>query len=559
MSHPVVRAVAWALLGLVVLGAAAIRVRLLDVPLERDEGEYAYAGQLLLQGVPPYTLAYSMKLPGTSAAYALSMAVFGQTTAGARLALLFVNAATTVLLFLLGRRLLGPPAGLATAATFACLSLSTEMLGIFGHATHFVLLPAVAGLLGLLAAMDSKRGVLFLVSGVFLGLAPLMKQPGAVFPLFALSWLTWTHLIAKEPAVGRLLREAAALALGAALPLAATVLVVARAGALEAFWFWVARYGSGYATTLPLAEGLGYLGAAASRFLPQAALFWGLAGSGLALLAVPPAGVPHRGFLLALLAFSVIGVCPGFYFREHYFILLLPAVSLLAGGAVHGLLRLSAGIQPRAAAPGALALLLALGWGQALAAQRDIFLRMAPDEVSRSLYGPECFPESLEIGRHIRMHTRPDERIVVFGSEPQIYFHARRRSATGHIYMYGLMEPQPLAKGMQEQMIREVEAARPAYAVWVRSATSWLESAHSERLLFEWAAPYIGRHYAIVGQLVLTSRGNTRFLWGPAAAAMPLGEATRVLVLRRKDLEAPAGPSRRSGEHPAKAGQAAPG
>ena len=34
----------------------AIRIRLLGIPLERDEGEYAYAGQLILQGVPPYKL-----------------------------------------------------------------------------------------------------------------------------------------------------------------------------------------------------------------------------------------------------------------------------------------------------------------------------------------------------------------------------------------------------------------------------------------------------------------------------------------------------------------------
>jgi hypothetical protein len=42
-----------------------IRFRLRDMPLERDEGEYAYAGQLLLEGIPPYQLAYNMKLPGT--------------------------------------------------------------------------------------------------------------------------------------------------------------------------------------------------------------------------------------------------------------------------------------------------------------------------------------------------------------------------------------------------------------------------------------------------------------------------------------------------------------
>jgi hypothetical protein len=53
-----------------------VRLKFADVPLERDEGEYAYAGQLILHGVPPYTLAYNMKFPGTYYAYAALMAVF---------------------------------------------------------------------------------------------------------------------------------------------------------------------------------------------------------------------------------------------------------------------------------------------------------------------------------------------------------------------------------------------------------------------------------------------------------------------------------------------------
>src|SRR5438270_4418661 len=83
---------------------AGIRFRLRSMPLERDEGEYAYIGQLMLQGVPPYKLAYSMKLPGTYAMYAGAMDVFGQTTTGIRVGMLLINALTTVLVFLLGRK-----------------------------------------------------------------------------------------------------------------------------------------------------------------------------------------------------------------------------------------------------------------------------------------------------------------------------------------------------------------------------------------------------------------------------------------------------------------------
>ena len=61
----------WAIVLLVILLAAAVRIRLLQIPLERDEGEYAYAGQMILQGIPPYESAFNMKFPGVYGAYAL--------------------------------------------------------------------------------------------------------------------------------------------------------------------------------------------------------------------------------------------------------------------------------------------------------------------------------------------------------------------------------------------------------------------------------------------------------------------------------------------------------
>src|SRR6266550_1688580 len=102
----------WCLLAVIVFGlAAVIRIRLLGIPLERDEGEYAYAGQLILQGIPPYKLAYNMKFPGTYAAYAGIISIFGQTMTGIHLGLLLVNAATIALIFFLGRRLVNSMTG----------------------------------------------------------------------------------------------------------------------------------------------------------------------------------------------------------------------------------------------------------------------------------------------------------------------------------------------------------------------------------------------------------------------------------------------------------------
>src|SRR5947209_15796539 len=114
-TNPLKRYRTWLLLGLAILFVIVVRVRLREMPLERDEGEYAYAGQLILQGIPPYKEVYNMKLPGTYAAYAVIMAILGQSPSAIHLGLALVNAASIVLMFLLGRQLLDEAAGVVAA------------------------------------------------------------------------------------------------------------------------------------------------------------------------------------------------------------------------------------------------------------------------------------------------------------------------------------------------------------------------------------------------------------------------------------------------------------
>ena len=144
----------WLAVILTVLLVLVVRVRLREIPLERDEGEYAYAGQLMLQHIPPYKFAYNMKLPGTYAAYAMLMGIFGETPWGIHVGVLFVNAGTIVLVFLLGSRLFGRTAGVVAAATYGLLSTHQQTLGFAGHATHFVIIAAIAGLIVLLRAIE---------------------------------------------------------------------------------------------------------------------------------------------------------------------------------------------------------------------------------------------------------------------------------------------------------------------------------------------------------------------------------------------------------------------
>src|ERR1700733_7593261 len=81
---------------------ASVRLRLRNMPLERDEGEFAYVGQLMLEGIPPYKIAGNLKLPGTYAAYAAMMAVFGETAPGTRVGFVREKCAASAPGFLFG-------------------------------------------------------------------------------------------------------------------------------------------------------------------------------------------------------------------------------------------------------------------------------------------------------------------------------------------------------------------------------------------------------------------------------------------------------------------------
>ena len=104
-SWPPLRIAWWVVFVLLLITVVGIRIRLLGVPLERDEGEYTYAGQLLLQGIPPYQLAYNMKFPGVYAAYAFVIALFGQTPAEPA-SVSDRQPGSIALIFLIGRKLL---------------------------------------------------------------------------------------------------------------------------------------------------------------------------------------------------------------------------------------------------------------------------------------------------------------------------------------------------------------------------------------------------------------------------------------------------------------------
>ena len=512
--------------------AALVRLRVAGVPLERDEGEYAYAGQLILNGIPPYQLAYNMKFPGTYYAFALIESVFGQTSWGIHVGLLVVNAATTVVLYFLARRVMGTFAACIAAIAFAILSLDRWTMGVFAHATHFVILPALAGFLVLLRAIESRRLPQFVAGGVLLGIAVLMKQQGIFFMPVAIALILWSRR--QRPFdFKRTALETGAFLVGALIPFAILCAVLLAQGVFGKFWFWTFQYAQEYVSEIAPADAWGSFVYGVRNITRATRPLWILAGSGFALLWMVRWKSDTRVFLTAFLIGSLLALTPGFYFREHYFILLLPAAAMFIGAACVSIARIAERVVPLTAAR-AIAVAIFIVFAGSYAVKEQEYLVSVPTrDLSRQSYGVNPFIEAVDIAQYIREHTKESDRIAVLGSEPEIYFYANRKSATGYIYTYGLMEQQPYAKRMQEEMIREVETAHPAYVVFVSIGTSWLARRSDERILV-WADQYIRKCYDLAGIADIYSFERSEMLWDAPASSYSWRSANGVYTYRRK-------------------------
>jgi dolichyl-phosphate-mannose-protein mannosyltransferase len=509
-----------------------IRYRQRTTPLERDEGEYAYSGQLMLQGIPPYKLVCNMKLPGIYTAYAMILEVFGETPAGIRTGLIVVNSVTVLLLYFLAAALFGRLAGVVTACSWALLSASSGVMGFEAHATNFVAAPAIFGILLLVYALRLDRPGLFFLSGMLSGIAVLMKQHGAFFVLFCLLYLWWSARRLQD-ALPVLLRRAALYAAGVALPYAITCALLYKAGVFRQFWFWTVSYAGEY-SKMGLRRAIHYFLENSARVTAPAALIWVLAAVGLSAIWWGQSALRHAGFLVLLLICSFLSLCPGAYFHPHYWILFLPIVAILAGVGVSAATeRLSERYSsPIALAAPAIVFLLCFGTG--IFHQRQAYFSADPLATFETTYPGGPYVQAVQIADYVERHTAPTDRIAVIGSEPEIYFYTHRPSATVYIYTYSLIVWHKLTTRMREEFMSDLETNQPEYLVYVDVWDSW-----GEREGVAQAAPFLARLQKYMNdgyekEGVADIGGSTQYVWGEDARAYVPRSSSAIWVLRRR-------------------------
>ena len=506
-----------------------VRLRLLGLPLERDEGEYAYMAQQLLQGIMPYTESQSIKFPGIYFVYAGILTFFGETPSDIHLSIIFTNLASAYFIFLLGKNLLNPSAGIVAAVCFSVLTLSPSLQGVWANSEHFVLLPALAGIFLLRVTQDQSAR--FFISGLLLGSSLLIKQHAVLFSLFGALYLGFRFFSRSQPLKKTILFIGLFL-LGNLLPLILSALFYTANGKFLDFWFCTIQYASEYVSLISLAGGFENFKYNFARILESNFTLLWLSLIGLVSVAWVRDKNQEYLFLFGFFLCSFLAITPGLYFRAHYFLLWMPALSLLAAAGFNGLVDSFSSLRIKNIARVGL-FILALG--VPFLVQKNVFFKLSTFQVTRLVYGLNPFLESFEVARYIRNHSKKNDRIAVLGSEPQIYFFSHRKSATRHIYMYPLMERHAYARKMQAELIQEVEATQPKFVVVANLGGSWVSPRpHISPILKEWTQNYLNDEYEIQGVVDILSNGVTLYKWGDEAKGYHPQSRFHLLIYNRQ-------------------------
>ncbi len=509
---------------------AGIRWGLSDFPLERDEGLYVHFAQLLLEGGLPYESFYDPKPPGLFYLYAGILTLFGQQLWQLHLAFLLINVATAMGIYGLTRPLYGQLGGAAGTLGFALLSLHPFMGGLSMLSEHLVILFVIWGMYFLMA-----RGIPVpwrnALSGLCFGLAVFAKQPALFFALGALVFLV-IHFPRDGRETGpRQVIGLASFAVALVLPMALVFLFLQAQSLGGEFFYWNLEYILRHSLAGSPSDGVIFLRSALASIVPLYGVWFFISLVGLLFVVLRPSKGLTKSFVLIFAVASVLSILPRWTFHGHYFLLLVPMLSVAAASCFFHCQKLwqSAG---GGHAWCSLAL-VGIFAGQAYACRSYFF---GPDYASlmRQMYGTNPFYESFVVADSIRARSSPADALVVLGGEPQLYYYTDLRAPTKHLYGPYLVDGSDAHQARQSEFIQDVEGAPPRFLVISNHPLSWVPQAGADRTILDWQADFCTAHYRVIGVADISVDAPTVYAWDEEASVLETTGVHQLIVWERR-------------------------
>lgn len=169
----------------VILGSASLLY-----PFGRDQGIYAYAGELLLQGKIDYKYIFDLKPPGVHFTFALGHLIFGKSMMGMRIFDILWQSVTGFVLFIIIYKLTkSKSAGLLSSVLYIFLYFRLDYWHTL-QADGFLNLPFALSILLVHISDKEKYSVPLFAAGVLFGITILFKYTLIIFlPLLVIIFI----------------------------------------------------------------------------------------------------------------------------------------------------------------------------------------------------------------------------------------------------------------------------------------------------------------------------------------------------------------------------------
>lgn len=517
----------WGAAAILALGAIIVlqsRIQLLAIPLERDEAGFAYIGHWLLRGKELYVDMVDNKLPGLYMLYALITSLFGYNATGVHIGLLLVNIASGVCFYLLLREVYNKMIAALATAFFLLLVTAPNVVGFAAHATQILLPFVLGGFLLFWRGISSGKRHLFFFAGLLLGFAFMIKQQSVVFGILAAGFW-WPLRIRKGERIP--VMEWVLLGIGGLLPVAITISYFYLTGHLNELFFWTYLQPAGMAATFNITRSELFFNIF-PKIIVEFVFIWIVAAAGL--IAIWLSGFHKNkslfGVLLGVLGLGSVVIGAAFY--NHYFILAMPGIALLAAFFIYWL-SMRKGLVGEWLAFG-LAIFLLL-WP--VIKLKEYFFKPDYAVIHQKAYNQNLFPEIERIGEELAKRVKEGDRIAVLGSEPGVLMAADREGCSKHLFMYPLLSDPKTSPALQQEFIQELQNCSPEYIVWNNASGSW-STGYEELKMFKELMVWAKENYATIGLAEFRPGAPGYILWDRSVTAYKPKYESKVYVLKRR-------------------------
>lgn len=493
-----------------------IRLNFLDMPFERDEGIYAYNGLQLLNGKTPYVDFYEQKFPGIFYFYAIMDSLFGASVQGLHRGFIYINLISIIFLYFTVRKLFGSPAAVVGAITFAFVSLTPSISGFTVQSEHAGALFFCLGFLFYAYSEAGSKRLFTFLTGIAFGLSFMVKTSGVFLIAWAGLMVLADQFFSGDRKIMSFIRQGAIYAAGVVAVVACFFLMMMAKGAYDEMMYWTVEVPRKYISKMTFEQGKQLFSYTLTAVLSNHKFFW--INAFLACLLLFFKNIPPRikWFGLSLAAFSFLTIVPGWYFYGHYWILMVPGLSVIGSISAWGI---TATLRDRfnvkmAILPMLYPTVFTLLTFMHMSKQKGYYFHPNKDLIMRQVYGGNPFLEAAEIGKYINKVAKPEDKLVVIGSEPQIYIYTNKTCPSKHAYFAALVADVPEHREWQREFVKSVEAAAPEYLVFFRHGISLFVQPDTDNYIFEWLNKYVTENYHVVGLADMPDNQMSTYVWG---------------------------------------------